>query len=624
MKLNESIGRYSIRKVLRFSMRPSDFCATEGIGAIIAQDEERAAFLNMAKAAVEAEHLQLVRRVFKILPDPLPDAAAIRAAFKADPEYKTLTGRNVDKVMKLILDRCLYNGWRIPEALKSLEHWGTLYVKWHWFCSDRLRLVGPNALPRQWEGKPKSLVEKAHPLLQPPKPRKPTRNYWFDHAPFRMMFGNQTCGKSWLMDDFPASRTFILLDGDFLRIGIVPRSSRFCPYTLPDAQPGEESVLLYEESQGKAPRLRAVSKERVLLSASKGLVLVFDLDGKAIRSKSNLNAIYLRALFSPENLQSRDLHLDGNAEFHVRKGTDLPRDGKPAHFRQRFTEDRLFVTLRITFNAQMVSTGVPPQAFGNLANYIAANPTAKFIAVPSSPSRTGTGKPAREDTRGVVGTLARRVIAEDACILFAPDTPRRLLTAVREKFEYIVLKDRALLDDGGALRGYQLADRIFIGDLQHANEELRIRNEELQKREAEAAACAARAARRAENRAKAEAQRKIAIQRRAGVMPDFSVAPFQTGAYRFKVEFKTSDNQRHKAECRADSRDEMFAKARTVGVRPSRVTQLDPAPAEPPAVTTSVTPTIAERLQRLDALKSQGLVTETEYAAQRTRILSEL
>ena len=123
MKLNESIGRYSVRKVIRFAMHPSDLCATEVIGAIIAQDEQRAAFLNTAKAAIEAEHLSLVRRVFRALPDPLPEAAAIRAAFRADPEYKTLSGRNADQVMKLIIARCRYNGWRIPEALKDLEHW---------------------------------------------------------------------------------------------------------------------------------------------------------------------------------------------------------------------------------------------------------------------------------------------------------------------------------------------------------------------------------------------------------------------------------------------------------------------------------------------------------------------
>ena len=33
-------------------------------------------------------------------------------------------------------------------------------------------------------------------------------------------------------------------------------------------------------------------------------------------------------------------------------------------------------------------------------------------------------------------------------------------------------------------------------------------------------------------------------------------------------------NAHHAVECRADSRDEMFQKARAVGVRPSRVTAL--------------------------------------------------
>ena len=595
------------------------FCATEGIGAIIAQDEQRAAFLNTAKAAIEAEHLSMVRRVFKALPDPLPDAAAIRAAFKADPEYKTLTGRNADRVMQNIVERCRYNGWKIPEAIGGLEHWGTLFVKWHWHCTDRLKLVGPNALPRQWEGKPKAIVEKAHPLLQPPKKRKPSRNYWFDHAPFRMMFGNQTCGMSWLKDGFAASRTFILLNGDSPRIGIVPRNSRFCPYTLPDAQPDEASYLLYEESQGEAPRLRAVPKERVDIPTRKGLVFLFELDGKGLRGSSNLNALYLRALFSPENLASRDIHLDGNAEFHVRKGTDIPRDDKPEHFRQRFTEDRFFVTLRLTFNAQMASTGAKATSFGNLANYIAANPEARFINV----SGEAESFPLQGSLGTFVGALARRVIAEDACVLFAPDTPKRVLKAVREKFEYIALKDRAPTADGGALRGYQLADRLFVGDLEKANAELRMKNEELKRREAEAAASAAKAVRKAENRAKAEAQRQLATQRRCAIVPDFSVAPFQTGAFRFKVEFKTSDNVRHEAECRADSRDEMFAKARTVGVRPSRVTQLDPAPTSGEAGSSPLQ-TIAARLQSLDALKAQGLVSEAEYAAQRTRILGEL
>ena len=541
------------------------FCATEVIGAIIAQDEQRAAFLNTAKAAIEAEHLSLVRRVFRALPDPLPEAAAIRAAFRADPEYKTLAGRNADQVMKLIIARCRYNGWRIPEALKDLEHWGTLFVKWHWFCSDRLRLVGPDSLPQQWAGLSKALVEKAHPLLQPPKKRKPSRNYWFDHAPFRMMFGNQTCGMSWLKDAFAASRAFLLLDGDSICVGIVPRDSRFCPYTLPDAQPGDGAYLLYEETQGEPPRLRAVPKARIDVPAGKGLVLLFTLDGKAKRSKSNLNALYLRALFSPENMRDGIIHLDGNAEFHVRKGTDIPRDGKPDHFRQRFTEDRFFVTLRLTFNAQMVATGAQSQAFGNLADSLAANPDVKLISVES-----------RQDAASskLIGDLVRRVIAEDACVLFAPGTSRLLLKAAREKFEYAVLKDRPLTADGGALRGYQLADRLFVGRLDDAKRQAKEKTEARTRHEAEAAACAARAAQRAENRAKAELGRKRAILSKGCLSPNFGAPVFKEGAILFKVEYRTADNVHHEAKCRADSRDEMYQKAKSIGVRLSRVTEL--------------------------------------------------
>ena len=564
--------------------------------------------MNTAKAAIEAEHLNLVRRVFKALPDPLPDAKAIRAAFEADPEYEVLSGRSADKVMKLIVSRCLQNHWTIPPAIRDLEHWPTLYVKWHWFCSDRLPLAGEKSVPRQWAGRAKAEVQQTSPLLRAPRKRKPSRNYWFDHAPFRMQFGNQTCGMSWDKRDFAASRTFLLLDGERIRIGIVPRTSRFCPYTIPDPELGEATYRLYEETEGRPPALREVAKARIDIPARRGLLLLFELDGRGLRGKSNLNALYLRALFSDENLRDPVLRLGRSVEFHVRKGTDIPRDGKPEQFRQRFTEDRLFATFRLTINAHLVAIGAKPQAFGSFAKYVAANPTSKVIDVPSAPPQTDTGR--------FVGALARRVIAEDACVLFAPGAPKRLLAAVRDKFEYVVLKDRAPTADGGVLRGYQLADRLFVGDREKADGELRARDEALRQREAEDAARREKAARKAANRAHAEELRRIAAQRRSAVPPDFSAPPFQVGKSLFNVEFKTSDNVRHSVKCRADSRDEMFAKARSVGVRPSRVTCLDSAPDD--------STTIAERLRRLDALKDQGLVSETEHAAQRVRILGEL
>ena len=71
LKLKDSFGRFPVRKTLRFEMMPIgntvDFLAGH-----VEADEERAASLEKTKAAIEAVHLMLVRRVFKGLPDPLP------------------------------------------------------------------------------------------------------------------------------------------------------------------------------------------------------------------------------------------------------------------------------------------------------------------------------------------------------------------------------------------------------------------------------------------------------------------------------------------------------------------------------------------------------------------------
>jgi len=68
MTLNESIGRFNVRKTLRFEMKPLGKTA-ENLAAFLAEDEDRAAFLNTVKTLIEAEHLALVRRVFNSLPD---------------------------------------------------------------------------------------------------------------------------------------------------------------------------------------------------------------------------------------------------------------------------------------------------------------------------------------------------------------------------------------------------------------------------------------------------------------------------------------------------------------------------------------------------------------------------
>ena len=163
----------------------------------------------------------------------------------------------------------------------------------------------------------------------------------------------------------------------------------------------------------------------------------------------------------------------------------------------------MFVTFHLTLNAPMAVIGKAPQPYGDLARYLTANPDAKLIPVQTRQDAAST---CRRDvlvaSSKLIGDLARRAVSEDACVIFPPRTPKRVLDAAARKFAYIVLKDR-------------------------------------------------------------------------NPPPDFSAPIFQTGQFRFKVEYKTSDNVPHAVECRADSRGEMYQKAKSVRVRPSRVTQLD-------------------------------------------------
>ena len=623
--LEKSIGRYSVRKVLRFEMRPVGKTA-ETLSQFLEEDEQRAAALNTVKAVLEAKHLMFVRRVFKGLPDPLPTAAGIRAAFREDPEFEAMTGRNVKPVMATAVSQCARRGYGQLTTLRMMEHWPSLYVKWHWHCQEQMPLLGANSLPARWACRPKAEVERTSPVFRPPKKRKPSRNNWFDHAPFRMMFGNQTCGMSWHSDGFHASRTILLLDeAGGIFVGVVPRYARLEPFRMPE--PDAAAYSLYEESGDEPPRLRRVAKGEIDLAVRTGALLLFELTGRGLRGSSNLNAAYLRALLSEDNFREGAIHLDGDAEFHVRKGTEMPRDGKPDHFRQRFAEDRLFVTFRLTFNAHLAGISARVQPWGDLANFIARHPEAKFVDV--------SGVSARQDVPKLVGDLARRVIAEDAAVLFAPSVPESVRRAVKDKFDYVVLKGRAPNEDGGVLRGYQLSDRLFVGDLDKANEKLRAQNEELRRRrqeigavQREEAANAAAKQRRREHHAElqriAQEKRAAAERMRAAYDGDVFQAPlFQAGRYLFRVTYKTSQNIQMEVDCRADERDEVYQKMRTVGVRPSRVTSDDPAYlADQQAKKGALT--VDERLKRLAALKAQGLLTDEECAAQRARIISEL
>ena len=636
LKLTDSVGRFTVRKTLRFEMVPLGRTADFLAGHLEA-DEERAAGLNKVKAVIEAEHLMMVRRAFKSLPDPIPARFDfIREAFRNDPEFAALADRNVRGVMQTIMKRCRANGWAIPKELTDHEDWPTLSVRWHWHCFSKYDPSSAASLARKWAGRTKADVEKTCPLLRAPKKRKPNRNYWFDHSPFRVMFGNRTVGMNWMTEDFRQSRTFLLTDGDRIIIGITPRESRFSPYGLPDAANTEASYLLYEESEGQHPRMRAVPKELGDFPASRGAVYLFELSGRALRSRTNLNALYLRALLSPANFADPTFHLRRGVEFFVRKGADIKKKGE--HFRQRFADDKFFVSLRVTLNSHIVGVGYHPTVFDDLSKFIAENPTAKYITVPSALSRTGAGK---SSPSKIAGELAKAAIEQDAYIIFDPKTPKKVLEAVERKFNYIVIRGRDPLEKGGILRGYQIPHRLFIGDLDAAKKaagENRALYEAKQKeKEAEERFRREKAAKKAAARAQAEADLAAAQERRRKMEELVSASKpialldpiFTKGRYVFGFQYKTSDNVTHRDTCRADERAEVFEKLRTVKVRPSQVWCDDPTyEAEHARAIQSPIPNtqspIAERLKQLDALKSQGLITEAEYTDKRGKILAEL
>lgn len=74
-----------------------------------------------------------------------------------------------------------------------------------------------------------------------------------------------------------------------------------------------------------------------------------------------------------------------------------------------------------------------------------------------------------------------------------------------------------------------------------------------------------------------------------------------------------------------NEKEDVYQKLRTVKIRPMKVWCDDPNyEADHAQAIQSAKPDAAARLKQLDTLKSQGLITEAEYAEKRASILAEL
>ena len=573
------IGRYSVRKSLRFELKP--VAGTERfVYDAVDLSEDLAEGLGTVKDVILAQHLSMMRRVFKSLPDPLPeDPKAIVRAFRQDPDLPMLDNPNAYNVLKSIVDRCRYNRWPVPPAVKNLLGWSALYMKWHWHCISGRKISPTEGLPVAWAGKSKEQVLAICKGLRVQKPRKASRNRWFDHAPFRLMFDNHGTGKSWLKEEFAESRNFLMKDGERILVGVVPRNSKVDPFTMPGPLPVEESYLLYEESAGESPAFRAIPRALVDAAANRGTLYLFELAGRCLRGKSNLNAMYLRSLLTDENFARGIFHLEKSCEFHCRKASFVPEEQKGDGFRQRFMENKFFITLHFTCNAHRVASGEHVLPMRNAKKYMKKHPLERYVQVSAAKggysirairsfAESGAFEPVtvqqKEAANGrLASVLAKIVVDCDANIILDKSVPEKVVTLILRKFDYVVFKRRKAYEDGGVLRGYQLKDRVLAGVGKVANAEvLPVANANIQ----------------LENGAGNWQQSHTGNINNSHLSSPITHLP--SPLQRFRYVYMTSDRVRHRGEIIAETKEDAYSRLRAKKIRPIRV--LAEGEAEPP------------------------------------------
>ena len=187
-----------------------------------------------------------------------------------------------------------------------------------------------------------------------------------------------------------------------------------------------------------------------------------------------------------------------------------------------------------------------PEAFRNIRKLLESDPTARIVRVrpakggyeivPPDGSGTRFVPTAAARSGHLAGPLARLVTDLDAAVLFDYAIPKPIRRAVYDKLSYVVRKGTDPFADGGVCRGYQLIDRLYLGDLDEARTQLAAREG------------------RASSRSTSPGPARVGA-----------------GATVFTYTYMTSDGVRHAGEIRADSKDEAYAKLRSVGIKPIRV-----------------------------------------------------
>ena len=358
-----------------------------------------------------------------------------------------------------------------------------------------------------------------------------------------------------------------------------------------------------------------------------GTLYLFELSGRAIRGNTNLNAKYLRTLLTSENFARGVLHLEKSCEFHFRKASVPQGKGAEEHFRQRFIEDKFFITLHITCNAHRIGAPEHVLPLKNAKKHMKKNALERYVQV----SRTKDGylvaairafaenafapvqMSHKEAANGrLASELAKIAVEYGANVILDKTIPQEIVTLVLRKFDYVVFKDRKAHEDGGILRGYQIKDRVLSGEKE---KKLKVGSCKLK-----VVSC--------DNSEPATHNPEPNSQL---TTPNLQLITPNSQLKTFTYIYMAADRVRRKEEIMAESKEDAYIRLRKKRIRPIRV--LAEGEAEPPPknfmtkaakLEATPEPSIADRLRRLNALKDEGLISEAEYAEQRAKIISAL